>query len=520
MPPDELQDLKERLILDVRERWHIPEAWRWPWLLRPCTVRILFYADFAGAFSGGSFDGLKHVIAVLNADPYFWVKFQISLANRGADASADADKQGKRLDQLDLNNKYDELWLFGLQGLPSGLTAREVGAVESFMDVAKGGVLVTGDHYDLGAAIASGIPRVGRLRAWPGPTSSGLDKNSTLREGDALTSPGYQFEDQSDDVPQSLRLRRYPLPSFPLWKRRSMPHPLMCGPLGPITAFPDHMHEGEITIPSTFPAAEWPSSGGVQPKPEVVAWGRIVEPGLTKTGQEFGVVGAYDGHLADVGRIAADSTWHHWFDINLIGDNGLVGGSTGFHASAAGKAALKQIEAYYLNVAVWLAPPAQQACMRNRLWWGGLWRDPLIMMSPDLPIYLLGEHARDALGKYAPQCTIYTWTWWLLPVRIRLRFEELLVQPGPVPPYLEECLLGAALRPLLAAAREEPGIPEAKKINEERTNRLLNDAFAQSAQLGIEAFLSLLDESRSAAQSLARLATKGAGERPSRRTEK
>src|SRR5215207_8437895 len=104
-------------ILDIRKRWEIVDL-HWPWLLRPCTVRILFYADFLGAYDNGGFGGLKQVIATLNADPYFWVRFEISLANRVDDPSADSDKRSKTLDQLDLANKYDELWLFGVGRLP------------------------------------------------------------------------------------------------------------------------------------------------------------------------------------------------------------------------------------------------------------------------------------------------------------------------------------------------------------------------------------------------------------------
>lgn len=42
----------------------------------------------------------------------------------------------------------------------------------------------------------------------------------------------------------------------------------------------------------------------------------------------FGVIGAYDGHATDMGlgRVAVDSTWHHFFDLNLIGDPGAVVG--------------------------------------------------------------------------------------------------------------------------------------------------------------------------------------------------
>ena len=78
-------------------------------------------------------------------------------------------------------------------------------------------------------------------------------------------------------------------------------------------------------------------------------------------GQEIGVISAYNGHNVDVGRIVADSTWHHWFDINLTGIAAPPSPYAGFDDTLAGRNALRQIDAYFLNVGVWLAPPSCQA---------------------------------------------------------------------------------------------------------------------------------------------------------------
>ena len=190
-----LKLLQPRIDL-IKNRWRIDEI-RWPWLCPPCTIRILFYADFNGAYNGGGFDGLKHVLATLHTSPYFWVRFATARANRVNDSSADAALRSKRLDQINLD-QYDEIWLFGFDGMPSYLTAAEVTAVRGFMD-RGGGVLVTGDHADLGAGLSSAIPRAGKLREWNAavaPSQAGADRNSTLREGN---DPGFVFNDQSDD---------------------------------------------------------------------------------------------------------------------------------------------------------------------------------------------------------------------------------------------------------------------------------------------------------------------------------
>jgi hypothetical protein len=61
------------------------------------------------------------------------------------------------------------------------------------------------------------------------------------------------FENQSDDIPQTLRLKWYQW-SRGRYYREVYPHPLLCSRSGAITEFPDHMHEGEIVIPDSLDA--------------------------------------------------------------------------------------------------------------------------------------------------------------------------------------------------------------------------------------------------------------------------
>ncbi len=59
--------------------------------------------------------------------------------------------------------------------------------------------------------------------------------------------------------------------------------------------------------------------------------------------------------------MAVDSTWHHFFSINLIGDPIAPGDQQkGFTGTAAGQQALSDIESYYRNLAVWLARASTQ----------------------------------------------------------------------------------------------------------------------------------------------------------------
>lgn len=432
----------ERLSLELHDRFKLVPWDRWWWRPRPARVRIAVYAEGPIRFDGGGFDGLQHMIGALKADPWWWVTFELTLIHRGTDSSA--DEQNKRLDQIVLSD-YDELWLFGLA---SGnlLSSGERAAVHAFMD-AGGGVLHTGDHASLGQGIAGNIKRVGKLRQYPAPAATAPVWNNTLREG---PTPGYQFVDQSDDVPQRIRLRRYPVwSSYPNWFWRRQPHPILCGLKGPIDVFPDHQHEGEAIAPSSYPGSEWPSKSGFQPKVDVIAWGRILSPDAD-AGRELGLVSVYNGHRADVGRIVADSTWHHWFDINL----------DGFAASASGRGHLDEILNYFLNCAVWLAPPGRQRAMRNAMLWGGIWRHPFVDWTERLHPRWLGAQARDVFSRYAPQCTLYSWILDLIPIHV-VKDLRIAIPHSDVefPIAFEELVLGTALAPLVEHVQKSNGIP-------------------------------------------------------------
>lgn len=272
-----------------------------------------------------------------------------------------------------------------------------------------GGILVTGDHANLGKGIAGQITRAGQMRQYPAPEAIEPGWNTTLEDG---PDPGasYDFDDQSDDRPQTIRYRHFPMFSSELFERRYRPHPILCSPDGPIDVLPDHQHEGEALAP--VPAAgdpKWPTKNGHQERPYVIGWGRIKDPAAAKFGQEIGVVSAYDGHTVDVGRIVADSTWHHWFDINLTGRYLPPSPYAGFDATAAGQAILKKIDAYFLNCGVWLSPPNKQAAMRNFGWWSIVWTDRIVELPSNTPVWRLGEEAIDALGRRAPRCTVSEW---------------------------------------------------------------------------------------------------------------
>lgn len=492
----------EHLISTIRGRWGIVD-WDivYPWWRRPAKVRVLMYADSSVRFNGGSFLGLQYVINLLQSRAYSYVDFDISTAHRdGTDPSATI-AGAQKLTDLDVVNKYDQIWFFGFNSAPN-LNAAELAVLDQFMAAPKhGGILVTGDHADLGKGIAGQIKRAGRMRRYPAPVSSPPVWNTTLRDGPDAGA-AFDFADQSDDTPQIVRLRRYPLSSPFIFRGRSRPHPVLCGPDGPIDVLPDHQHEGEAIAP--LPAAgdpEWPTKAGHQERPEVIAWGRIVDPAATKFGQEIGVISAYNGHNVDVGRILADSTWHHWFDINLTGIAPPPSPYAGFDDTLVGQLALKKIDAYFLNCGVWLAPPDCQAAMRHAAWWSILWTDRIVELSPESPLLFLGEQAIDALSRRASRCTISEWILdlpifkekiprWEWPQMIE-RFELLDV---PV----EHFVAGSILRELMQQLGVQSGRhsfpdgpPDDKVLERALTVGVQEGLSAMSSQLQREASLAI-----------------------------
>jgi hypothetical protein len=312
-------------------------------------------------------------------------------------------------------SRYDVLWLFGFEGfdgpgIPVGpnsfISATELAAITKFMDDG-GGVFAAGDHDGLGSHMCGAIPRVRYMRKWfttddPTPQQppyaqvnwpgGGPTRADTLVRGatDSTTgTPAFFFDDQSDDIPQVLS------PVLPT-------HPAVQGKSGVLQDFPDHMHEGEVWGPSPLdtngnpnpvlsatavsdstlafaPAGfvEFPTIGGYQECPFVLATCQV-HPHVTNVGETapggcennnffsdisvcnaktIGAICAYDGHQVGVGRVVTDSSFHHYLDLNLIGDpcSAPPIKRAGFAGSSKGQAVLAELEAYYVCLATWLS---------------------------------------------------------------------------------------------------------------------------------------------------------------------
>jgi hypothetical protein len=456
-------------ILEQREKFAAKPNKLHPWLFPPCVVRVLLVSDGGLDFSADNF-GLSAFVEILATETLPYVRFQITVGHRDRDVTGGegnphiaANIGNFRFDDpahfsLD---KFEQVWIFSINSSfrtsfdppANELEARnqwagrpteaELKVLSQFMNNG-GGLFATGDHGALGSALGGFIPRARSMRKWfyPGPGPFGEPGSTEMTNGerhdtnrlghDSISS----FDDQSDDIPQPISPKMYT--RFWGWRWYRWPHPLLCGHKGPINVLPDHPHEGECSPPHEidrtfqfdgFSIEEYPSDSlGRKVLPEVIATSTVLS-GSTAGFKDptrphsIGAISAYDGARANVGRVVTDATWHHFININLVGDKGVPTTDPkyyGFLASTDGQAHLEAIKNYYLNIAQWIAPPAKRRCMLKRGVWYVTWNDRLLeAVTPGIPMKLgrtslpdliaIGGHARDVLGRLARQCQTISW---------------------------------------------------------------------------------------------------------------
>ena len=463
----------------------------WRWFLKP-TVDILIVADGSIALGSGGF-ALGTVIDTLESSEFYnWVRFRITGVTRnGAPSSnpAATSKEfryaGFRFDQAGFDlNTFDQVWFFGINPPihnPSGsdddqienasntpLSNAELAILAEWMDTQSGGVFATGDHGLLGASMCHRIPRVRNMREWTlnqgVPSQTGFDRKDTNQRTPAH-STNIPFDAQGDDVPQPIEVLKRQIPSGFVFQKRFAPHPVLCGLAGVIDVLPDHPHEGEVhgrrydgvgSQPINlsgvvdfggYSAQEYPNGTGTypRPEPEVIAIGHpptsdIPHAKGAKDTSPFGLISVYDGEKAGVGRVIVDSTWHHWFNVNL---DGFPPASLKY----------RQIRNYFKNVAVWLS----RKQLRNMMLAAASWNvlvinfDPM-RFTPQNRVWFTGQEAKDVLGRYASECTIREWILdFILP---ELQLDDLFRIPDPCltcPPFevFEVAILGGIFQGLL-----------------------------------------------------------------------
>jgi hypothetical protein len=398
---------------------------------------------------------------------------------------------------------YDQIWFFGVAvgdanglGVPSTLSQPEIDAVFTFMQ-GGGGVFATGDHWDMGAPLCGHLPRVRSMRRWfygdaalrqsnPNYNNEGVDLGA-LKGYSAPSALGqhrhdttqadihgaFPFDAQSDAIPQPLRLVYERTGGLVQYR---IPHPLLCSAEGDIDTFPDHMHEGEADVPlprdwaNTIatpggPVPEYRATSGTEMidgvvtplvRPTIIAYGRVIpghhtpstepaahvgDPTYDTLPDEFGTICVYDGVLEQVGRVVTDATFHHYFDINLIGDPVAMDEKRyGFLQPALGGGyvdgpMMRKMRAFFRNLAVWLARPQSQIDILTRAAALVAAGHPFNEIAPaeaaysDDAVMPLGAEAVVALRRLQMLC----WTITGINIWLLYLIEVELVWPPPPP---------------------------------------------------------------------------------------
>lgn len=326
-------------------------------------------------------------------------------------------------------DRYHVVFLFAVSSSSSFIDDAECAELHRWMD-AGGGIFATGDHATLGQRMASRIPRVGTMRKWTtadgvpprlGPTRLDTNQPDPGKPGEVAGTEEIPTSAQSDEHPQPITWLAVRTRWLSAYRQVRYPHEILCHPdHGAINVMPDHPHEGECADPSTINYAapvkydesddapkEYPTtSGGHQEKPVIIARGRNAsqywqakdDPPGNLDDKVFDMISVYDGHENDVGRVVVDSTWHHWYGMNI---NGLI---------AAGGVDWDKIGRYFLNVAKYLAPAG---VYRESCWWEVLDRqfqypfnEEVLLVEHDLELRELGNIYREGLRLSWGECGV------------------------------------------------------------------------------------------------------------------
>ena len=503
-------------------------------LCNPVTVTILIVVDGSIDFDASGFS-LGLVIDTLRDPEYNYVRFEVEMATRNGTTPSEntspgpteARYSGFRFDQNDSDgnliiDNYDQVWLFGFApGNDAGpdsniesdyrkLSELELINLTSWMNDHQGGLLAMGDHDYLGATMCWKIPRIRNMRRWTNaqnvPPIGGIDDDDThLRHdtnqpytaGQLAGTDVIPFAAQGDVKPQKTEVKRYPIGAGYLpWSRNYAPHSILCSrKYGVIDILPDHPHEGwvyedsEISPTTTYSWSEagssvsgqdFPEVSGHREMPEVIAWAWTTPnpPYQLAKGssphKKFGVIGVYNGHQANVGRVVTDSTWHHWFNENLLSMKNDT--TTTYY---------EILQDYYRNVAVWLSPPAKQSAMFSIASWNSLFTSHAMQeLGPAVSYFSIGQSAKDVLGRSASKCTIREWVWDFVLPEIYPWWRERIIDPClTCPPFdlLEVGALGILFREMLPLREESIENNLKGKALDKAVNKVFKNAVKRAA---------------------------------------
>ena len=467
------------------------------------TIKILLYTDDPDDVVPYEDDrkdlGLFKMLEHLKAREPASAKFSTKWVSRNSSNQTHADQ--KLHDGLEAERQtghpFDEIWFFGIHqankrkfsngvfrgGFESELTENEVSALRLWMD-AGGGVLMAGDHghprpddtlpstnpgcpgladapfLGRGRALGRCVPRAGLLRTWEGkPTNESQDSNNTIANSGLDT----------DQVPQQLFHVKVDANGEP--DNNGQPHTIFSyKPDRWIEFLPDHLHEGEVVEPQNLDSNLWPN----QIKPYVVAHSFD-----SQHAKPVNLLVTYNGDLANVGRIVADSSWHHYFNVNV----------SPFRHPAAPDSPADQIGQFYANLAIWLSGRS----LRKNMALAMLWRlaTYTALMEPLGDVRNIGKSANSILLQVASTCEIRE----IIQAMVPARYGMLPFVPGaatlshlPSQELLLGCILDSYHNEMIRdETSDESYVPlEVDEVIEKGFIRALEDHLSQLEALATE----------------------------------
>jgi hypothetical protein len=484
-------------------------------------VDILVVVDTEISIDPSGGFGIASVIDLIRSSVVGCMHFRVDIALRNGDiptiitspAASEHKYRGFRFDMLDgatsVIDKYEQIWCFGFKPSNSGslddaeidqpsafpASDAELAKLSQWMKDKKGGLFGTGDHHFLGASMCHRIPRLGTMRRWTNADS--VPPIDTPARIDTLRPPSPEYEPGApggplplDNSPHQGDLAVQPI-QWVTWQNsywpfgiRKRPHPVLCHPtLGPIDVMPDHAHEGLCLDTPDIPLGgmynfdggvaqpEYPNAidGGPQPTPLVIAYGSNLggppynfRKGPQPARSKNPMISVYDGHRAGVGRVATDSTWHHWMNLNI---NDL---------KTSDNDHWKKISRYFINLAVWLTPRGFSThCLYLSAVISHFEYPGFQEYAPGIATQDLGHSLRTHLIKYYGPCWVTEHIWdiiWdrkLLPFEILKQLEPQLNHLSINPDIFEDIVLGTLVE---ATMKQAEAIKKAGSDNQTRVD--------------------------------------------------
>ncbi|MBC8757346.1 hypothetical protein H2O64_21940 [Kordia sp. YSTF-M3] len=505
----------EQLSLRNEILQHSPELLRPWWFKTRCEINVLVVTDGALDFGIGGF-GLSNfltIFKILEAESNTNLQYNVTLGHRGNPGSAGMQSTNPNFVNKITNfkfddathfttSKYDQVWLFGFSTAP--IASTEISAIEAYMNKG-GGVFATGDHGNIGIGLCGNITRVKDMRHWQdfggGEVSMGGNRRNDTNTPHSGNPSSISFADQGDAIPQNIHARVYgAAPNL-------LPHYLLSistaiKPSGIIDIMPDHPHEGECKPETDFTLVN-PNTGNSHTiRSQNIAMS-FVTAGNTagfKAATEphcFASISVFDGRSASVGRIAIDSTWHHFVNINLDG---------------FAKPTFEIVLQYYKNIARWMTRAKRMLCFYHRCLIYAMFSDRIMEANildldikadaiPDDELYAIGEHVIDVIkSDFTPADALQFKLTMLesvspeLATKIDVWDQERKQEEDFIHNQFVSCKPIIAMAVGLGVARIKDEIGNPKEQIDEKDETVILDVFQRGLQDGIAKSLTLFNK--------------------------